>query len=137
MDMFRLAHACPYRPRWTAGYFGLFRDLIRAMCMDSGQELRAAWAAIIAAGGPDKCPRALAAFQRLPQRPEPLTWVSGLSMGRKCDRLDLLREWTLQFRAQCRGLGAGGVQFRRLCVVGATVGHGPPRRRPAGRGGWL
>ena len=100
MDMYRLAHEFPYRPRWTAGYFGLFRDLIRAMCMDSGRELHAAWAAIIAAGGPEKCPRAMAALQRLPQRPEPLTWASGLSMGRKYDRLDLLREWTIQYRAQ-------------------------------------
>ena len=100
LDMYRLAEEFPYRPRWTAGYFGLFRDLIRAMCMDSGRELRAAWAAILAAGGPEKCPRALAAFQRLPQRPEPLTWASGLSMGRRHDRLDLLREWTIQYRAQ-------------------------------------
>lgn len=100
MDMYRLAQAFPYRPRWTAGYFGLFRDLIRAMCMDSGQELRAAWRAILAAGGPEKCPRAMAAFQRLPQQPEPLTWASGLSMGRTYDRLDLLRAWTIQYRAQ-------------------------------------
>ena len=49
---------------------------------------------------PEKCPRAMAALQRLPQRPEPLTWASGLSMGRKYDRLDLLREWTIQYRAQ-------------------------------------
>ena len=99
-DMYRLAHEFTYCPRWTAGYYGLFRDLIRAMCMDSGQELRAAWAAIGAAGGPEQCPRAMAALQRLPQNPEPLTWASGLAMGRKYDRLDLLREWTIQYRAQ-------------------------------------
>ena len=43
---------------------------------------------------------AMAALGRLPQVPEPLTWVSGLAMGRKYDRLDLLREWTVQYRAQ-------------------------------------
>ena len=100
VDMYRLAHEFTYCARWTAGYYGLFRDLIRAMCMDSGQELRAAWQAILAAGGPEKCPRALAALGRLPQAPEPLTWASGLAMGRKYDRLDLLREWTVQYRAQ-------------------------------------
>ena len=100
VDMYRLADEFTYRPRWTSGYYGLFRDLIRAMCMDSGQELRAAWKAIIAAGGPEACPRAMEALGRLPQAPEPLTWVSGLSMGRKYDRLDLLREWTVQYRAQ-------------------------------------
>ena len=100
VDMYRLAHEFVYRPRWTAGYFGLFRDLIRAMCMDAGQELRAAWGAILAAGGPEQCPRAMAALGRMPQVPEPLTWASGLAMGRKYDRLDLLREWTVQFRKQ-------------------------------------
>ncbi|NCA82862.1 MAG: extracellular solute-binding protein [Opitutae bacterium] len=100
LDAYRLAEEYVYRPRWTAGYFGLFRDLIRAMCMDSGVELRAAWKAICDAGGPEACPRAMAALQRLPQAPEPLTWVSGLAMGKKYDRLDLLREWTIQFRAQ-------------------------------------
>ena len=100
LDAYRLAREYVYRPRWTAGYFGILRDLVRAMCLDSGQELRAAWRAIVAAGGPERCPRALAALERLPQAPEPLTWVSGLAMGKKYDRLDLLREWTLQYRAQ-------------------------------------
>ncbi len=99
-DMYRLADDFPYQARWTGGYFGLFRDLIRAMCMDSGRELHAAWGAIIAAGGPEQCPRAMALLEQLPQQPEPLTWASGLSMGRKYDRLDLLRDWTIQFRQQ-------------------------------------
>lgn len=100
MDAYRLAAEYVYRPRWTAGYYGILRDLVRAMCMDSGQELRAAWRAIIDAGGPAACPRAREALERLPQKPEPLTWQSGLAMGKKYDRLDLLREWTVQYRAQ-------------------------------------
>ncbi len=100
LDAYRLAGEYVYRPRWTAGYYGILRDLVRAMCMDSGIELRRAWQGICEAGGPEACPRAMQAFQRLPQVPEPLTWVSGLAMGRKYDRLDLLREWTIQYRAQ-------------------------------------
>ena len=100
LDAYRLAREYVYHPRWTAGYFGLFRDLIRAMCMDSGVELRAAWQEICAAGGPEACPRAMEALARLPQSPEPLTWVSGLTMAKRHDRLDLLREWTIQYRAQ-------------------------------------
>ena len=100
LDMYRMSQEYVYRPRWTAGYFGILRDLVRAMCMDSGVELRAAWKAICDAGGPSACPRALEALERLPREPEPLTWVSGLSMYRRHDRLDLLREWTVQFRAQ-------------------------------------
>ncbi|NLG36230.1 MAG: extracellular solute-binding protein, partial [Lentisphaerae bacterium] len=100
LNAYRLAEAYVYHSRWTAGYFGLFRDLIRAMCMDAGVELRAAWKEIIDAGGPAACPRAMAALERLPEVPEPLTWVSGLTMAKRHDRIDLLREWTIQFRAQ-------------------------------------
>jgi iron(III) transport system substrate-binding protein len=100
LDAYRLAKEYVYRPRWTSGHFGLFRDLVRAMCMDAGQELRGAWKAIIQAGGPEACPRAMEALERLPQIPEPLTWTSGLAMGRTYDRIDLLREWTIQYRAQ-------------------------------------
>ncbi|MGD9780522.1 MAG: ABC transporter substrate-binding protein [Kiritimatiellia bacterium] len=100
LDAYRLAREYVYRPRWTAGYYGILRDLVRAMCMDSGVELRAAWKAIGEAGGLEKCPRAMEALERLPRAPEPLTWVSGLAMGKKYDRLDLLREWTVQYRAQ-------------------------------------
>ncbi|HPR69111.1 MAG TPA: extracellular solute-binding protein [Kiritimatiellia bacterium] len=100
LDAYRLAEEYVYRPRWTAGHFGLLRDLVRAMCLDAGQELRKAWGAMAEAGGPEACPRALEALQRLPQVPEPLTWASGLTMGKQYDRLDLLREWTLQYRAQ-------------------------------------
>ena len=100
LNAYRLAEEYVYRSRWTAGHFGLLRDLVRAMCLDAGQELRAAWGAILAAGGPAACPRAMAALGRLPQVPEPLTWASGLALGKKYDRLDLLREWTLQYRAQ-------------------------------------
>lgn len=100
LDAYRLAQAYVYRPRWTAGYYGLLRDLIRAMCMDSGAELRSAWREICAAGGPAACPRALEALERLPQTPAPLTWASGLALGKKYDRLDLLRAWTIQYRAQ-------------------------------------
>ena len=100
LNAYRLAEEYVYRPRWTAGYYGLLRDLIRAMCMDSGVELRAAWKAICEAGGPSACPRAMEALERLPQTPEPLTWASGLGMGKKYDRLDLLRAWTVQYRAQ-------------------------------------
>lgn len=100
LNAYRLAEAYVYHSRWTAGYFGLFRDLIRAMCMDAGVELRAAWKEIIDAGGPAACPRAMKALERFPEVPEPLTWVAGLTMAKRHDRIDLLREWTIQFRAQ-------------------------------------
>jgi hypothetical protein len=34
----------------------------------------------------------------LPDRPEPLTWRSALTVGSRVKRLDLMREWTLFYR---------------------------------------
>jgi iron(III) transport system substrate-binding protein len=99
LDAYRLAAEYVYQSRWTAGHFGFFRDFVRAMCMDAGQELRAAWGAVVAAGGPEACPAAMEALERMPESPEPLAWASALSVGRRHDRIDLLREWTIQFRA--------------------------------------
>lgn len=100
LNMYLLAHEYVYHPRWTAGHFGILRDLVRAMCIDSAIELHAAWQAIIKAGGPSACPKAMQALESLPQSPEPLTWTSGLTLSNRHNRLDLLREWTVQFRAQ-------------------------------------
>lgn len=127
-DAYRLAQEYIYRPRWTAGYFALLRDLVRAMCLDSNQELRKAWAEILNAGGPEMCPRAMAVLTRLPQKPEPLTWISGLEMLKKYNRLDLLREWTRQYRAQYR-------EAARLAREEAAARSAPPipppeRRQP-------
>ena len=89
-----------YEPRWTAGHFDLQRDLVRAMCIDSGDELRAAWGAIIAHGGPEKNPLAMALLLQLPDRPVPLDWHSSLGAYKRIDRLTCLREWTASFRKQ-------------------------------------
>ena len=101
-DAFELARRYVYHKRWTAGYFSVLRELIRAMCLDSGQELRAAWGAICEAGGEEAVPGAVAAFDALPAVPEPLTWRDGLSVMRRHDRQDLLRDWTAHFRRQYR-----------------------------------
>ncbi len=100
LDAYVLAHEYVYHARWTGGFYNLFRDVIRAMCMDAAVELKAAWKAIIDAGGPEACPDAMTVLERLPELPEPLTWRSGLTLYARHDRLDLLREWTVQFRAQ-------------------------------------
>ncbi|MDR0994149.1 MAG: ABC transporter substrate-binding protein [Verrucomicrobiota bacterium] len=100
LNAYQLAGEYVYHARWTGGYYTLLRDLIRVMCMDSAVELKHAWKAIADAGGPDACPDAVAMLERLPQVPEPLTWTSGLTLYSRYDRLDLLREWTVQYRTQ-------------------------------------
>jgi ABC-type Fe3+ transport system substrate-binding protein len=102
VDAYRLAAAYQYRARWTASHFGMLRDLVRAMCLDSGIEQRAAWRAIADAGGPDAVPEAYAAFSALPTVTEPLTWLTALDVLKRHDRLDILRDWTDHFRRQYR-----------------------------------
>jgi iron(III) transport system substrate-binding protein len=102
VNPYALAEAFTYRPRWTARHFGVHRDLIRAMCMDAGDELRAAWAAIAAAGGPERCPAAMALLERMPDRPEPFTWADAPTVGDRFDRMDVQREWAAFFRRSYR-----------------------------------
>jgi hypothetical protein len=66
IDPYTHAADFEYHGGWTGPYFGLIRQHIRCMVLDSGEELRAAWAAIIAAGGPDAVPEAMAAFHAQP-----------------------------------------------------------------------
>ncbi len=91
-----------YQPRWTAALFDLQRDLVRSMCIDSGDELRAAWGAIIRRGGPEKNPRAMALLLAMPDRPAPLDWLTAVSDYKRFDRLACLREWTAFFRRKYR-----------------------------------
>ena len=99
VDPYQLALRFHYIPRWTASHFGVQRDLIRAMCMDTHDELRAAWAAILANGGPENNPAAMDALHRLPDKPWPLSWQTATT---RHDRLELLRHWSDFFRASYR-----------------------------------
>ncbi len=102
VNPYALASAFTYRPRWTAAHFSVHRQLIKAMCMDAGDELRAAWQAIVEHGGPAANPAAIAALERLPERPEPLTWESAKTISKRHDPLDYTLEWTLFFRGSYR-----------------------------------
>lgn len=102
IDAYSLGEAFLYVPRWTAAHYGIQRDLVRAMCMDSGEELHAAWRAILDRGGPDRNPEAMALLEALPDSPYPLTWQSAVAEYAAVPRLRLLREWTAFFRRQYR-----------------------------------
>jgi len=98
VDAYHLANAFEYQPRWTASHFSFFRQLVRAMCMDSGTELRSAWKAIIEAGGPEANPEAVAIMERLPDAPLPITWKTAGDTAAKYDTIDYMREWIAFFR---------------------------------------
>ena len=94
---YELAKSFTYRPEWTAGHFNVQRDLVRAMCLDSGDELRTAWKVIIDNGGPARQPAAMEVLQQLP-----VGWENAREVAKQKDRLTYLREWTQFFRANYR-----------------------------------
>jgi hypothetical protein len=102
VNPYELARQFTYEPRWTGRHFSTLRNLVRAMCLDSGEELRAAWKAILDAGGPEAQPRAMEILGRLPDAPERLTWRTALDVSRRHDTLDLMKEWTVFFRRSYR-----------------------------------
>lgn len=102
VNPYEVAGRFTYHPRWTAGHFSAHRYLIRAMCLDAGEELRAAWQSIIENGGPGAQPEAMAVLERMPTAPEPLNWRSILEITRTRDNLDYMREWTMFFRERYR-----------------------------------
>ena len=55
-----------YRPQWTGRYYSLLRQVIKALMLDPHVELQRAWSAIIAAGGAEKVPQAMAEMNKLP-----------------------------------------------------------------------
>ncbi len=109
VDPYALAKNFIYYRRWTGSHFGVQRDIIRAMCMDSADELKEAWTQIIQHGGPAKCPQAMARLGVLPTVELPgsdgathvvsLTWATAPTIRAPMYQpLDYMREWTAAFR---------------------------------------
>ena len=84
-----------YWRRWTGYHFNIHRNLIKAMCLDAGEELKSAWAAIQQHGGTDKNPAAMQAFSALP---EDFNWRSAIDSYSKANPLDTQQRWVLHFR---------------------------------------
>ncbi len=108
VDAYELAGAFTYEPRWTAAHFSFLRSFVRAMCMDSGEELRAAWRAILAHGGPEACPEAMRLLGRMPDEPYAVNWANvtaarkDKAMLKGLSQTDLQTEWTKFFRRSYR-----------------------------------
>jgi ABC-type Fe3+ transport system substrate-binding protein len=104
VNPYQLARSFIYRPRWTGAHFGIQRDLVRALCLDSGDELRVAWKRIHENGGAERQPEAMAWLLKMPQTPVPVTWASTVTdyAADKIDRLEYLRLWTSEMRANYR-----------------------------------
>ena len=102
VDPYAIAAEFEYFPRWTARHFAVHRDLIRAMCIDSGNELRALWAAVQRAGGPEKCAEVMAYIEVMPDVPEPVNWSTVRDITRRYERLEYMNAWTQFYRDRYR-----------------------------------
>ncbi|NLB68198.1 MAG: extracellular solute-binding protein [Lentisphaerae bacterium] len=98
VDAYHLANSFKYQQRWTAAHFAFFRQLIRAMCMDSSMELGQAWKAIIDNGGPENNAEAMELLRRLPDKPLPVNWRNASAITSDHDTMDYMREWVIFFR---------------------------------------
>ena len=76
-DPYRSGSDFVYRSAWTGKYYGLISRTIKNVILDPSEELQRAWRAIIAAGGPEKVPEAMAAFNALPFTYEEAGKVNG------------------------------------------------------------
>jgi len=102
LDPFALARTFTYHAAWTAPYYTLISRVTRCVVMDPRPELIEAWAAIIAAGGPERVPQAWQAFCWMP-----FTYAEAPRMAALLERdvtvtLPLQRAWTVQAQAHYR-----------------------------------
>jgi hypothetical protein len=111
IDPYQIAKQFTYYQRWTGDHFGVLRDITRAMCMDSADELRDAWVAGHPNGNPD--PKVLEAIRKLPTvtltkkgdteaKPVDLNWKTAPNFPSSYEPLEYMRKWTGAFRETYR-----------------------------------
>lgn len=88
-----------YHPRWTSHHFNIHRNLIKAMCLDAGEELKSAWEAIQQHGGAEHNSKAIQAFSALPND---FNWRSAIDVYSKANQLDIMQRWVTHFRQTFR-----------------------------------
>jgi iron(III) transport system substrate-binding protein len=95
VNPYKLSETFVYHYRWTGGHFGIHRKLIKAMCLDSGDELKEAWKAVHTGTGDSA-----AALDALHTMPADLNWRSALETYNDADTRQLMRDWGEHFRTQ-------------------------------------
>ena len=109
IDPYKLAERFVFYPRWTSSHFAFHRDLIRIMCVDAGDELKAAWGAIKDHGGPAKQPEAMRLMQQPPharlfnratgkEDVVEVTWRNAPDVVKRYEKIEYTRRWTIFYR---------------------------------------
>jgi iron(III) transport system substrate-binding protein len=114
IDPFQIGARFKYYPRWTGPLFGVHRDLIRTMCLDSGQELRAAWRTVIDRDAPATLLDQLGTMPTVElidrsgeKKAYTLGWANAREIRSNVDSLEYMRAWTIFFRDQYQAVVAG------------------------------
>lgn len=102
INAYELSRQFYYYGRWTGRHFSFHRDLIKAMCMNAGEELRELWEAIQQNGGVAKQPEAVRLMERMPDTPEPITWSQAPDYLNTFSQLEIMKSWTIFFRKSYR-----------------------------------
>ncbi len=102
LDPYEVAAKFVYHPAWTAPYLDVIDWLVRALVLDPKPELTAAWRAIVAAGGPERVPRAWAEFKRLAVAYDQVKAAGTAIAKSPAERLAIMRRWTTEAQAQYR-----------------------------------
>ena len=97
---YREAQQFTYRPEWTAALFNPIRFIVRVMCVDSHNEARAAWAALIKANFPPEAMRAFADVSAVSYARAKGPIAETLRSGDHLLETRLAAEMTAHFRAQ-------------------------------------
>ena len=92
-DPFALAQGFSLHSEWTGPNFELIRLTIKALVLDPRPELVAAWRAIVAAGGPERCPEAMAELAWMPYAFRDAAAARAMLVG---DRIATLRRWSVE-----------------------------------------
>jgi len=94
INPYAMAKTFTYHSGWTGRHFSILRKLIRAMCLDSGEELRATWNVICENGGPEAQPEAMKILTSLPDN---VGWLASKSIPRN-EREKATADWVTYFR---------------------------------------
>lgn len=111
VDPYQLATTFRYYRRWTFDHFSIQSYLIRAMCLDSANELKDAWEKIH--HSTQNREEAIKLLRQLPTiqirnkttgnlDEVPLTWRIAPDIRRNYEMLDYMKEWTEAFRENYR-----------------------------------
>jgi len=104
IDPYQLAQQFVYYRRWTGGHFSVMRDIVRAMCLDSGDELKAAWQRTNGKAVFDPLITVSLVDKNGKKSDVQLNWRTAPDIRRNYDSLIYMRAWVQAYRDQYRKL---------------------------------